>query len=235
MLQELTWDSTVVGRRMGIVKYDSADPDALDVDLIAARAGAYKYLVCKPNIRDRSSIRLLCSRGFYLSDQGVTWAMPTAQYASPAADSVDATVRTALPPDIPELQALMPALFLESRFYNDPFFSKEEADRVHIEWISNSVKGVAADVVLFLPGDAFITCKASKESGDIILIGVREGARGRGLGIKLMTAAMAWFAARGVKFVRVRTQLQNLPAMNFYRRQGFAIHDADIALALILE
>jgi GNAT superfamily N-acetyltransferase len=49
-----------------------------------------------------------------------------------------------------------------------------------------------------------------------------------------MTAALEWFAAKGVALVRVKTQVKNLKAMNFYHRLGFDLHSTDMTMGCIL-
>ena len=65
--------------------------------------------------------------------------------------------------DIPALQKYITSLFPESRFYNDPFFSREDADRLYRAWIENSVRGEAADIVFHIPGTGFISCRKAGE------------------------------------------------------------------------
>ena len=57
---------------------------------------------------------------------------------------------------------------------------------------------------------------------------------GRGAGRALMTAAVTWFAGRGVPTVRVKTQVKNLRAMNFYHRLGFDLYAMDMTMGCIL-
>ena len=127
-------------------------------------------------------------------------------------------------------------LFRRSRFYHDPFFSTDEADRLQAAWLANSVSGQAADAVWIIPDAGFVTCKLTRDGcGEVALIGVWEESRGRGAGRALMTAAVTWFAGRGVSTVRVKTQVKNLRAMNFYHRLGFDLYAMDMTMGCILE
>ena len=101
-------------------------------------------------------------------------------------------LRPATEEDIPAARELVTSLFLNSRFYNDPFFSKEEADRLYQTWIENSIRGLAAHAVFLIPDAGVITCrKLDATTGDILLIGVAE--QRQNLGRELILAAMDWF------------------------------------------
>lgn len=232
-IRKLEWDSAFFGRTIGVLQMDGAGPSAVDRLVDDARASGYDYIICRPAIEDAPLIRALGRARFYLSDQGVTWAMATSAWAgaSPTAatDVVDATER-----DIDDLQRLVRFMFADSRFYHDPFYSTDDAERLHAEWIRNSVLKRAASRVLWIPGAGFVTLKQQRDVGEIVLIGVEPSHRSRGLGRTLLTAAMDTFAADGTPRVTVRTQLRNLRASNFYRAHGFTLDGADVTFSLML-
>jgi ribosomal protein S18 acetylase RimI-like enzyme len=145
------------------------------------------------------------------------------------------SVKTATHQDIPMLKKVIKGLFTESRFYSDPFFSKQKADKLYQAWIENSVKGEVADIVFHIPTTGFISCrKTGKHTGEIILVGIRKGYRGKGYGTMLTQAAMKWFQSQNVKSVTVRTQLKNSEAINFYLKQGLNFKGYDIMFGKIL-
>lgn len=234
MLEPLKWDSEFFGRKIGAVTR-SWTPDGVRADVAAARAQGYNYLVSRPPVEDAAAIRTLEQAGFYLTDLGVTWFSDVQAYLDGADRTVAAAARLATEGDIPWLSRTASHLFPLSRFYHDPFYSRADADRLHEAWLANSVRGQAADAVLLIPDTGFVTCKVAKDgAGEIVLIGVVDGARMRGAGRALMTAALEWFAAKGVATVRVKTQVKNLRAMNFYHRLGFGLHGTDMTMGCIL-
>lgn len=234
MIRSLDWDTAFFGRRIGVLAVAPGEEARLPQAVAEARNDGYAYLVCKPPIEHISVIRALAEERFYLSDQGLTWAIDTGRYARQSDRAAAARIANATPADVPALQEMVRGMFRDSRFYNDPFFSDVEADRLHEEWLKNSVAGVAADGVLWTPGDGFVTLKKRRDTGEIVLIGVRAGARGRGLGRVLLDAAFDWFAAARVSRVTVRTQARNYGANNFYRARGFSLDAADVAFSRIL-
>lgn len=234
MIEPLTWDSSFFGRKMGVLT-DAFTPSGIAADMAAARAGKYEYLQARPPVADATAIRALEAAGFYLTDLGVTWATGVGRYLASAAGGTARLVRGANEADIPWLQDIVVGLFPLSRFYHDPFFTNDEGDRMHQAWLANSVRGLAADVVLIAPEAGFVTGKIARDgAGEIVLIAVVNPARARGTGRALMTAALGWFQARGVTTVRVKTQVKNLQAMNFYHRLGFDLHDTDMTMGCIL-
>ena len=145
------------------------------------------------------------------------------------------SIKVATYKDIPGLKKIATSLFSESRFYRDPFFSKEEADKLYQTWIENSVKGAAADIVFWIPRRGFITCKKSGEhSGEIVLLGIKKSFRGKGCGTALVKESMIWFHAQDIPSITVRTQVKNLGALNFYLKLGFSLRGYDIVFGNIL-
>ena len=234
MIEPLIWDSQFFGRKIGSLTR-SWQPESVRDDVAAARADGYQYLVSRPPVENAAAIRALEAAGFYLTDVGVTWIGHSDRDLGSSVDKAPTSARTATEADIPWLSRTAANLFPLSRFYHDPFYTKGDADRLHQAWLANSVRGEAADAVLLIEESGFVTCKIAKDSaGEIVLIGVVGGSRRRGAGRTLMSAALEWFKGRGVATVRVKTQVKNLQAMNFYHRLGFDLHSTDMTMGCIL-
>jgi dTDP-4-amino-4,6-dideoxy-D-galactose acyltransferase len=238
MIKELAWDTNLFQRRIGeLIPVAQGSSYIKDV-LKKAKKDGFQYLICKVKSQDTSFINLLESSGFYLTDIGVILAIKTDAFFQETERrdlKMKESIRIATHQDMPELKKMIKSLFLESRFYNDPFFTRDEADRLFEAWIENSVKGEAADIVFFIPRIGLITCRTKgKNSGEILLVGVRKNHRGKGFGTLLVSAAMQWFEAQNSKLVAVRTQLKNIGAINFYLALGFFPKSHDIVLGKIL-
>ena len=227
MFEPLAWDSDFFKRRIAAVK-GPWTREAVASDVHQARSAGYDYLTARPPADDAAAMRAVEESGFYLTDIGVTWATNVGQYLR-RRDDPAGRARTATESDLPWLRDAATALFTQSRFYHDPFYSPVAANRMHAAWIENSVRGMAADAVLVLDDIGFVTCKIGGDrAGHIVLIGVIDAAQGRGAGRALITAALRWFCEREVQEVMVKTQVKNLKAMNFYRALGFALHSSDV-------
>ena len=234
MIEPLNWDSEFFGRKIGALTR-AWQPESVKDDLAAARAQGYDYLLSRPPVDDAAAIRALEASGFYLTDLGVTWVGDVDRYLRTADGQPAMPARPATEADVPWLSRTASNLFPLSRFYHDPFYSKADADRLHEAWLANSVRGQAADAVWLIEESGFVTCKIAKDgTGEIVLIGVTGGSRRRGAGRALMTAALLWFKSKRVRTIRVKTQVRNLQAMNFYHRLGFDLHSTDMTMGCML-
>jgi GNAT superfamily N-acetyltransferase len=246
MIKELTWDSELLKRKIGMLSIDIINLSPLGKALKQAGKEGFQYILCRITSQDTKVIRALESEGFYLTDIGVTFGINTAEFLArnkqrvlvkpplpllikEGISQISDLITSATLKDVPDLKKLIPSLFPESRFYHDPFFSRKEADNLYRAWIENSVNGREADIVFYIPRTGFITCKKTgKHSGKIVLIGIRKSGRGKGCGSALLFRAMEWFAGQGIDFVTVRTQLKNLQGINFYLRCGFIMKEYDL-------
>ncbi|MDK2980409.1 MAG: dTDP-4-amino-4,6-dideoxy-D-galactose acyltransferase [Chloroflexota bacterium] len=114
-----------------------------------------------------------------------------------------------------------------SRFARDPQFPPDRFQALYLEWMRKSLNGEMADEVLVAAAQdvptGMVTLSAREDSGEIGLIAVEEGFRGRHVGLALMAAAHDWYAARHLHRARVVTQADNQPACRLYRRCGYEI------------
>lgn len=237
-VHELKWDSAFFQRKIGALKAQSDDLSGLKDTLKKAKKEGFKYLTCRLAAQNTVVCRHLESNGFYLTDIGVTLATDTRAFFQNVKQSQrikQNEIRSATIRDIPVLKKYITSLFPESRFYHDPFFSRENADGLYRAWIENSVRGEAADIVFHIPGTGFISCrKAGNHSGQIVLIGIKKSFRGKGYGAALMAKALEWFRRERINAVSVRTQLKNTKALNFYLHAGFLVKEYDIIFGRIL-
>lgn len=234
MLRERQWDSIFFGRKIGeVILPPKRSTASITSDIRTAKAAGFAYLNCRTEGFDVRLAQTLCANGFYLTDIGIIWQAPR-ENIPPRRHSAY-TPRLAKEEDIPILRKMARSLFIHSRFYQDPFFTRAEADRLFCQWTENAVRGEAADAVLHVPHAGFIAVRRSgRRSGDIPLVGVTRKYRGTGLGRSLVTAALAWFQKNDIEKVGVRTQLRNTEAMNFYRALGFSIRSHDMVFGKIL-
>ena len=126
------------------------------------------------------------------------------------------------------LLALAVACSEHSRFRIDPRFGAAKCDDLYCEWIRSSLDGYIADDVLVHSNrdrvQGLVTVKAVGEDVEIGLVGVDFGARGQGIGGKLVEAAITWGQSRsGARRIRVATQERNISARSLYEKRGFEL------------
>jgi dTDP-4-amino-4,6-dideoxy-D-galactose acyltransferase len=237
MIEELKWDSEFFKRKIGKLRIGSETPKRIKQAIEKAKKEGFKYIICKVQSQKTAFTKFLESSGFYLSDIGVIWAIEPEKFLYKKNNlnlNNRKSLKIATDEDLPLLKKMVKSLFLESRFYHDPFFSKREADNLYQTWIENSVKGITADIVFYIPYKGFIVCKKlHRYKGEIVLIGVKKGFRGKGIGRFLIQTAMEWFKIQDARLVTVRTQFKNLNAMNFYVKLGFYIKKYDLIFSKI--
>lgn len=235
MIVELEWDSRLLGRKIG--KLCAVPPEkSLRKLLLKSREDGFTYITSRLELNKISDIRLLERLGFYITDIGsvlereIMPGVPSSEFRGPAFSMREATVK-----DTPRLKSMVKGLFTGSRFYNDPFFTKKDADKVYQAWIENSLNDKRQKIFL-AEGSGFIACrKVTAKKGDIPLIGVVSSAQGKGVGSSLFGWALEWFRKSQVSKVATRTQVSNVKAMNFYSEAGFRIKYVDITMGYIVK
>ena len=235
MIKKLEWDTKFFKRKIGALIFDEISEIGLAKDLEEARNNNYKYIVCQLKSPQTLTINILEKYNFYLSDIGINWKLKVDEYlcmAKKRGSTCNVKPCEAGIKDIPGLQKMVKPMFPNSRFYSDPFFSHKEADNLHIIWMENSVLGKAADVVFHIPSKGLVTCKKKEHGvGEIILIGVKDRWRGNNIGKTLMDSSVEWFSNNGIKIIKIKTQLKNVGAINFYRKLGLAIDGYDMTFS----
>jgi len=227
LIEKVEWDSVFFGRKIG--RLTMVPPgNKLDKLIQQAHENAYEYLTCRLIVEKITEIQNLERHGFYITDIGAVWEKETAQIPEQSFFVRQATLK-----DAPMLESMSRGLFRDSRFYNDPFFTYEEADKLFRKWIENSLRNRTGRTFL-IENCGFIICNKIKNKGNIVLIGVVSDMEGKGIGRSLVYKALDWFKTKGVDAVTVRTQTNNIRAMNFYLGIGFKIKHIDITMGLIL-
>jgi dTDP-4-amino-4,6-dideoxy-D-galactose acyltransferase len=224
--QLLPWDSSFFGRRIARVLGEHPSASELGgVVELARREGVdclYYLIDPRAELTSQSATRA----GFQLVDVRLTLEGPV-----PAAGVAVPGVRSARPEDVPGLRAIASSSHRDSRFYADEHFPRERCDALYATWIQRSVEEGFADAVLVASEDddvlGYVTCQKKEDgSGQIGLLAVAAQARGKGLGKKLLAAALRWLAEQNVKRVSVVTQGKNAAAQRLYQQSGLLTRDA---------
>ncbi len=231
---ELKWDTRLFNKKIGRLCLLPGYINKIDKIINEAKSKGFLYLTCRIEPPKFSQIRLLESAGFYLTDAGLTLEIKTPNLYL-GENLIKVPINTATITDIPVLKKIVKSLFLHSRFYHDPFFTKDDADKIYQAWIEDAIKGISADIVFWVKNKGFIVCKKSRlKTGEISLIGVVDKFRGKGIGKALLASSLKWFDKEGFSKVRVRTQLININSLNFYLSHGFYVYSCDMVFGKIL-
>jgi dTDP-4-amino-4,6-dideoxy-D-galactose acyltransferase len=114
-----------------------------------------------------------------------------------------------------------------SRFRNDLNIPYTVFKKMYNIWIEKSAsKELADDILIYNVNNeiaGLVTLYVKDSVGHIGLIGVHSNFRGKGIGSKLIIAAIEYFKKAGCKSIEVVTQGLNKAACALYEKNGFSI------------
>jgi GNAT superfamily N-acetyltransferase len=229
------FESEIVGRPIVRLKLGpDVKASELDAAIGEASGDGVRYLLTTLPAGDHPRAWALGERGFRLMDVTITLRRDKSRERESTMGSPE--VRLAQPEDLAPIAEYATQLFPLSRYYADPFYTREQADEIHRRWIANAFGGRAAAIfVAEYDGKAagFMTVMESGASGRVDLFGVAKHASGRGLGSKIIQTALAWLDQRTSDIV-VKTQAYNFTAIALYARYGFAHVETDLTFTKLL-
>ena len=221
----LEWDSHFWGRRIARLTLPRLTPEAATAVLAWCRTKQIACLYFLADADDSETTQLATEHGFQLVDVRLTLEHDgPAEFAS-SARSVEEGSRPFATADLPALRGLAGRAHRDSRFFFDPHFSPARSQQLFETWIENSCNDHREQVfVVEVEGQpaGYVACQiVNAQTGQIGLLGVDAVAQGRGVGTRLITSALRWFAARGATRVIVVTQGRNVRAQRLYQKGGF--------------
>lgn len=210
VLESLEWESAFFARPSAIVRLRDNAPALQDADFSAWQRVQAKIPADRADLLDA-----LQQHGFRLVEGEVDLSVTVARYASPGAE-------IATEQDIPTLRKMAALAFAQSRF-RAPWYAPDDSGRFYAQWIENAVKGTFDHVCLVFRTDGgliqgFVSLRRLNEHE--ARIGLLAG---RGMGEKLMQAALHWAEQQQVSTLRVATQMGNTAALKRYIASGASI------------
>jgi ribosomal protein S18 acetylase RimI-like enzyme len=249
-VHHLEFDSRLFGARLGsITRLSQPSPaakepadqagvlgTALRELLDQARRDGYAHLIFRAGAEDAASIWAAEQSGLRLVDIGVDSTFAFSSTPLPALPAAP-LVRPARAADMPPLQDLAATAFVRSRFVVDPFFSPDDNQRLHREWVKNLFGGLAQSIfVCEVDGQlaGFVSNSLSGSEARIPLIATDARFRRRGVGRALVAAALHWSAQQGAQLAHVKTQAHNYPALALYHRAGYVVSKTELTFSVSL-
>lgn len=208
-----------------------------------ARTSGVRYLFMRIDAGDVDLLHLLEERGFRVVDGILTFARRVEAGLEPPTGF---SWRMATLDDIPRLREVGSSVYSHDRFHVDPAIGVGVADRLHAEWLENSIRGRVADFVMVHEEGGrvagFVTCQVDHQvarwlggpHATIVLVGTARDVARKGIGQQLTQVALAEMARRGVTWAQVGTQLSNIPASRLYERCGFDLVASSLTLRILL-
>lgn len=225
-IDSLPWESEFFG--LSIAKLNFTAPDADNI--IASQLTGYDVVQAKIAAHETANLDGLSALGFSLVEGEVdfTLMIGTENAYLKECLSVSETIEPAVDKDIPFLRQSAEQVFSHSRF-REPWYKEGDSGRFYALWIEKAVLGTF-DHTCLLVKDAsgnrlgFVSLRhLDKDTARIGLLAVIPEIGKRGVGRKLMSAAVSWCEQHNKKQLRVATQVSNLAALNLYSRSGASI------------
>ena len=207
VLESLSWESAFFGVPSAIVRLRDDAPALNAADFAAWQRVQAKIPAMRADLLDA-----LQQQGFQLVEGEVELSILVARHDAPGAE-------IATEQDIPALRQMAAQAFAQSRF-RAPWYAPQDSGRFYAQWIENAVKGTFDHVCLvFRAADGqlqgFVSLrKLSEQDARIGLLA------GRGMGEKLMQAALHWAQQQQLSTLRVATQMGNTAALKRYIASG---------------
>ena len=116
--------------------------------------------------------------------------------------------------------------FLYSRFFNDPYLPKDEAQNIYVHWTYCAFNKpdkyfVIAEKNNRVAGYLLFSINMEQRLTTIELIAVDKVFRGQNIGKRLINKLESFTYKNGIKLIKVGTQVDNVSAVRFYNACGF--------------
>lgn len=207
VLESLEWESAFFARPSAIVRWRENAPALQEVDFSAWQRVQAKIPADRADLLDA-----LQQHGFQLVEGEVDLSITLTRHDAPGAE-------IATEQDIPVLRQMAARAFAQSRF-RTPWYAPDDSGRFYAQWVENAVKGTFDHVCLIFRAangqiQGFVSLRKLNERE--ARIGLLAG---RGMGEKLMQAALHWAQLQQVETLRVATQVGNTAALKRYIASG---------------
>ncbi|MBM3072538.1 dTDP-4-amino-4,6-dideoxy-D-galactose acyltransferase [Lelliottia sp. RWM.1] len=207
VVEPLHWESSFFGLPSAILRLRNDAPALSESDFTP-----WQRLQAKIPATRTDWLDALQKHGFQLVEGEVDLAICVTHQDAPGAE-------IATEQDIPELRQMAAQAFAQSRF-RAPWYAPDDSGRFYAQWIENAIKGTFDHICLIFRGtvgqiQGFVSLRKLNESeGRIGLLA------GRGMGEKLMQAALYWAEQQQLSTLRVATQAGNIAALKRYIASG---------------
>jgi GNAT superfamily N-acetyltransferase len=201
------------------------------------RVAGIDQVLRRVGLDSQAEIWALEATGYQLMDVGLIFEYRfTRPLPFPDPDGV--VVRLSTDEDLSRIAPLMVQEPWASRYEADPAYRPDDVRDLRLQWLYNSHRGRAdAMFVGTIDGQpaGYVTCRLDSQSrhGEVELVGTLPSFRGRGVALRIVGHALAWFSRQAVR-ATVRTQATNYGAVNLYTKAGFALARSDASFRLAL-
>ncbi|WP_148876111.1 dTDP-4-amino-4,6-dideoxy-D-galactose acyltransferase [Serratia marcescens] len=222
-IEPLSWESEFFALDSAKLSLSPSAPALAEADL-----ATYALVQAKIPAQQLALADGLAELGFRLVEGEVDLVLALEDGpADGSGDGAEAS-RLATEADIPALRTAAAQAFTVSRF-RAPWYQPDDSGRFYALWIEKAILGTFDHQCLLALDEqgrpeGFVSLR-HLGGGEmrIGLLAAFPGASGRGIGSRLMAAAIAECRRQGMQRLRVATQISNIAALRLYQRQGAVI------------
>jgi dTDP-4-amino-4,6-dideoxy-D-galactose acyltransferase len=222
-IHKLNWDSDFFGFNIAELDLGKKVGDFKKIDQYA-KTNKIKLVQCLIKTTNIKLINLLQDNDYDFADLRTTFII---EGRPPLPETEDKTIREATEDDIKYLKEIAGNIFYETSRYKHKKISKARAKKLYATWVEKAILKTFDDVcyVKIHQGKiaGFVTYKSRNRKGIVGLIGITSEERGLGIGSTLLKKCFARSFDEGNDVVEVVTGGTNIPALNFYFKNGFKI------------
>lgn len=220
-IEPLAWETEFFALNSAKLNFSSAAPVLAEADL-----ATYTLVQAKIPAHQTAWADGLARLGFQLVEGEIDLVLNIGTECASSPRVPPQAIRPAVPADIPALRAAAAKAFTASRF-RAPWYDVHDSGRFYAMWIEKAVLGTFDHQCLLALDQAgqpegFVSLRdIGGQEARIGLLAAFPGATGKGIGSRLMAAAIAECGSQ--QRLRVATQFGNIAALRLYQRQGAAI------------
>jgi RimJ/RimL family protein N-acetyltransferase len=243
-LKSLPWDEQIFKMKMATVPHllslgNYSEKKAVAATLISrlieeCHASGIKHLSARIDSRDMAAIHALEENGFKLMDI-LTFNLLDMNIIPHKKIEAPYVVREFRNEDIDGIMEVARLGFTDyiDRFHIDPDFSRQDSDRLYMEWAKNSCLGYADNVFIAAKDHqiiGFITAKIHRDAeeylklrlGEIELVVIPPESRGLGVFPNLVDGCMNWLKLQA-DMTLAKTLIDNFQVQRICQKLGFKL------------
>lgn len=114
--------------------------------------------------------------------------------------------------------------FRYSRFFNDPNLSERKSPNIYLHWTEGAFLQEGKYFVICVRESniaGYLLFSSEESYATVELIAVDEAHQGKGVGKALIKAMESFAYDKDINKIKVGTQVNNIPAVQFYSKMGF--------------
>ena len=228
----LTWDSTFFNIRIAQVKKNYLSGTELKQCIRWCKKQKITCLYFLIDPASVKSISLAESSGFHFVDMRVILEANLNEniFRNMQLKSAMQSVRESTQKELAAIKKIAGKNHYQTRFFKDKRFPPSKSSKLYELWIEQGFENPRG-IVLIAPienriAGYFVGQVDENHTAKIVLAGVDEEFRKKGIGTALVCAGLQWFKKKSAKKTIVVTQGTNIPAMRLYTSWGFYPREA---------